>query len=230
MATTKTDGQSKRRQRTHAALVDAAIGLLGQGRTHATIEEITTRAGVGFGSFHNHFESRDALFREAVLATLERFGDLLTAATSGVADPAERFARSFRLCGRLAVSSPELLAPLDTIGTEALLVDRGLRPLALADLRRGVEQGRFADVDPELLLASAGGALLGLIRLLGHDRTLDGVAATDAVTERILCLLGLDAEEAHALATMRLPDAESLLPTLDGAGSVEAVTGPITAP
>lgn len=205
-AATKPGGQAKRRQRTHDALVEAAMGLLAEGRTHATIEEITTRAGVGFGSFHNHFESREALFREAVLATMERFGDLLTAAAADVEDPADRFARSFRLCGRLAVSSPELLAPLDTIGTEALLVERGLRPLALADLRRGVEQGRFAALDPELLLASAGGALLGLIRLLGHGRTLDGVAATDAVTERVLCLLGVDADEAHALATAPLPD------------------------
>ncbi|MCI1261226.1 MAG: TetR/AcrR family transcriptional regulator [Tetrasphaera jenkinsii] len=197
-------GQAKRRQRTHDALVEAASALLGEGRTHATIEEITTRAGVGFGSFHNHFASREDLFREAVLATLENFGTLLTAAAAGIEDPAERFARSFRLCGRLAVSSPELLAPLDTIGTEALVVDRGLRPLALADLRRGVETGRFVEVDPELLLASAGGALLGLIRLLSHDRSIDGISATDTVTERVLCLLGVAPQEAHILATTPL--------------------------
>jgi len=52
--------------------------------------------------------------------------------------------------------------------------------------------------------ASAGGALLGLIRLLSHDRTIDGISATDTVNERVLCLLGVAPQEAHILATTPL--------------------------
>jgi AcrR family transcriptional regulator len=45
-------------------LIDAASGLIAEGRgERASIQEITGRADVGFGSFYNHFESKEQLFR-----------------------------------------------------------------------------------------------------------------------------------------------------------------------
>lgn len=198
-------GQTARRERTRNALVSAALGLLEEGRNSATIEEITRRAGVGFGSFHNHFSSREELFTEAVLVVLDRYAEVLQTATADLSDPAERFAASFRLVGRLTRQEPDLLAPLSTIGTDALLIERGLRVVALADLRDGVSSGRFADVEPETLLVAVGGTLLGLVRLLQHEPERDAESTTDQITERVLCMLGIGADEARLLVSQPLP-------------------------
>jgi AcrR family transcriptional regulator len=63
------------KEKTHLALVGAAQNLLATGTTTASIQEITELAGVGFGSFYNHFESKEQLFAEAVSSTLDAFDE-----------------------------------------------------------------------------------------------------------------------------------------------------------
>jgi hypothetical protein len=70
----------------------------------------------------------------------------------------------------------------------------------------GVDAGRFKVDDPELALAMAGGALLGLGKLLRDNPDRDDARAADTVTESVLQLLGLSAEEAHAVCQRPLPD------------------------
>jgi hypothetical protein len=48
--------------------------------------------------------------------------------------------------------------------------------------------------------------LLGLGKLLREDPDRDGASAADTVTESVLRLLGLSADEAHAICQRRLPD------------------------
>ncbi|HEV8175708.1 MAG TPA: TetR family transcriptional regulator, partial [Actinoplanes sp.] len=48
----------RRKARTRQALIDAAAGLIAEGRgERASIQEITEAADIGFGSFYNHFDS-----------------------------------------------------------------------------------------------------------------------------------------------------------------------------
>lgn len=199
------DNLSRRRARTRAALLGAARELLVEGREQASIEEITTRAGVGFGSFFNHFPGgKDELYTEAVMEALDAYAEWVRSAREGLEDPAEVFARSFRLTGRLAVAEPELLAPLLTRGTELLLVDRGLRVAALEDLAAGVEGGRFAPLDPEVHLVTVGGVLLGLVRLLSTQPERVDEATIDDVTASVLRMLGVPADEAAEIAARPL--------------------------
>ncbi len=51
-------------------------------------------------------------------------------------------------------------------GLALLSSERGLAPRALRDIKAGVAAGRFKVDDPELALVMAGGALLGLGKLL----------------------------------------------------------------
>ena len=61
----------RRKARTRQALIDAAVRLIAEGRgDRASIQEITEEADIGFGSFYNHFDSKEAL---AVVA-LQRYG------------------------------------------------------------------------------------------------------------------------------------------------------------
>lgn len=181
-----------------------------EGREQASIEEITKRAGVGFGSFFNHFPGgKEDLYTEAVMEALDAYADWVRSARGELDDPAEVFARSFRLTGRLAVAEPELLAPLLARGTGVLLVERGLRVVALEDLAAGVEGGRFASLDPEVHLVMVGGALLGLVRLLStHPDRVDGTTIDEA-TASALRMLGVPADEAREIVARELPSLES---------------------
>ena len=82
----------RRKARTRQALIDAAVRLIAEGRgDRASIAEITEEADIGFGSFYNHFDSKEQLFQTASEEVLERW-ELIDRATTGLTDPAERFA------------------------------------------------------------------------------------------------------------------------------------------
>src|SRR6201990_3480409 len=172
----------RRKQRTRAALVKAAQRLIAEGRVNVPVLEITQAADVGMGSFYNHFESKEQLFEAAIADVLDAHGAMLDRLTASIEDPAETFAISFRLTGRLFRRRPQESRILLANGMALLSSERGLAPRALRDIKAGVEAGRFrGDVgdDPELALAMAGGALLGLGNLLRDNPDRDDAVAAD---------------------------------------------------
>ncbi|MBV8463263.1 MAG: TetR/AcrR family transcriptional regulator, partial [Acidimicrobiales bacterium] len=87
----------RRKARTRQALIDAAVRLIAEGRgDRASVQEITDAADIGFGSFYNHFESKDQLFETASSEVLERWGHMIDQATVDINDPSEVFATSLR--------------------------------------------------------------------------------------------------------------------------------------
>jgi AcrR family transcriptional regulator len=200
---------ARRKQRTRTALVKAAQRLIAEGKVNVPVLEITQAADVGMGSFYNHFDSKDELFEAAVADVLDAYGAMLDRLTASIEDPAETFATSFRLTGRLFRRRPRESQILLANGMALLSSERGLAPRALRDIKAGVEAGRFrGDVgdDPELALAMAGGALLGLGNLLRDNPDRDDALAADVVTENVLRLFGLSAAEAHAVCQRPLPE------------------------
>lgn len=200
----------RRKARTRAALVRAAQGFLAEGRTTVSIQDITKRADVGFGSFFNHFTSKDELFEAAVTDTLVSYAALRDRLVEGIEDPAEIFAASFRLTGRLQRRIPEQVRVLLRSGMSVLVHDEGLAPRARRDLADGIAQGRFDLQDVELGLMAVGGALLGLLQMLDADPDLDDAEVSDRFTERVLRALGISADEAQALCTRPLPELPDL--------------------
>ena len=196
----------RRKQRTRSALVKAAQRFIAEGKVNAPVLEITQAADVGMGSFYNHFDSKEQLFEAAVADVLDAHGAVLDRLTASLADPAETFAASFRLTGRLFRQRPQESEILLASGLALLSSERGLAPRALRDIKAAAAAGRFRVDDPELALAVAGGALLGLGELLRADPGRDGASAADKVTENVLRLLGLSADEAHAICQRPLPD------------------------
>jgi AcrR family transcriptional regulator len=196
----------RRKQRTRAALIRAAQAFIAEGKVNVPVLEITQAADVGMGSFYNHFESKEQLFEAAVAEVLESHGALLDHLTSSIDDPAETFACSFRLTGRLFRRRPQESRILLANGMALLSSDLGLAPRALRDIEAAVSAGRFTVDDPELALSVAGGALLGLGNLLRSQPDRDDAAAADTVTEDVLRLFGLPADEAREICRRRLPD------------------------
>jgi AcrR family transcriptional regulator len=196
----------RRKQRTRAALIKAAQAFIAEGKVNVPVLEITQAADVGMGSFYNHFESKEQLFEAAVAEVLESHGALLDHLTSSIDDPAETFACSFRLTGRLFRRRPQESRILLANGMALLSSDLGLAPRALRDIEAAVGAGRFTVDDPELALSVAGGALLGLGNLLRSQPDRDDAAAADTVTEDVLRLFGLPADEAREICRRPLPD------------------------
>src|ERR1700741_3771018 len=196
----------RRKQRTRAALVKAAQGMIAEGKGNVPVLEITRAADVGMGSFYNHFDSKEQLFEAAVADVLDAHGAMLDRLTESIEDSAETFATSFRLTGRLFRQRPQESEILLANGPALLSSERGLAPRALRDIKAGVEMGRVHIDHPDLALAMAGGALLGLGKLLRDDPGRDDARAADTVTENVLRLFGLSADEAHAMCRRPLPD------------------------
>jgi AcrR family transcriptional regulator len=195
-----------RKQRTRNSLIRAAQWFIAEGKVNVPVLEITQAADVGMGSFYNHFDSKEELFEAAVADVLDAHGAVLDRLTGSIEDPAETFATSFRLTGRLFRQRPQESEILLANGPALLSSERGLAPRALRDIKAAAAAGRFRIDDPKLALAVAGGALLGLGELLREDPDRDGASSADTVTESVLRLLGLSAAEASAICQRPLPD------------------------
>ncbi|MDN5896338.1 MAG: TetR/AcrR family transcriptional regulator [Nocardioides sp.] len=205
MSTQQAGRQGRRKAATRAALVAAATNQLAEGRPHASIQEITEAADVGFGSFYNHFSSKEELFDAAVSETLDAHAQVLARAAQGIDDLAERLAVGVRASGRLQRQLPEMSKVILHHGTTVLTREHGLVARAREDLSAGVVTGRFVSADPGLSFMLAGGALLGLLQWLEDNPEADAGLATDQLVENLLTMLGLPPSEARALATSHLP-------------------------
>ncbi|MBB4930605.1 AcrR family transcriptional regulator [Lipingzhangella halophila] len=200
----------RRKARTRAALIQAAQAFLAAGNTTAPILEITQAADVGMGSFYNHFATKDELFGAAIADALDSYGATLDQLTAGIDDPAQLFAQGFRLSGRLHRRNPQLSRVLLHHGLNLVRSDIGLAPRALRDIEAAIQAGRFAVSDPELAMVTVAGAALCLGRLLHDQPDRDDATATDQVTEDLLRMLGVPAEEAHKICQLPLPDLSNL--------------------
>jgi AcrR family transcriptional regulator len=200
----------RRKMRTRSALIRAAQTFVAAGKLNVPVLEITQAADVGMGSFYNHFDSKEELFEAAVNEVLDELGAILDKLTVEGEDPAETFARSFRLVGRLFRRRPEMCRVLLNAGLTLLSADRGLAPRALRDITAAGRAGRFTVDDPELALAVAGGALLGLGQLLHDQPGRSDAEATDRVTRGVLVMFGLPADEAAEICSRPVPDLDEL--------------------
>jgi len=200
----------RRKQRTRAALVKAAQAFIAEGKTNVAVLEITQAADVGMGSFYNHFSSKEELFNAAVIDALDAHGALLDELTATIDDPAETFACSFRLTGRLFRRRPQESKILLNNGHSMITSDRGIAPRARRDITAAIQAGRFSIDDPELALATAGGVLMGVGVLVRDQPDRDDGATADQATENLLRLFGLPADEAREMCTKTLPDLDAL--------------------
>src|ERR1700758_4983844 len=134
----------RRKARTRQALIDAAVRLIAEGRGgRASVQEITEEADIGFGSFYNHFDTKEQLSATASEEVLERWGQLIDRASAGITDPAELFAAGTRITGRLGWTHPEIAGFLAGTGLAVLDIPIGLAPRALRDIEAGQAAGRL---------------------------------------------------------------------------------------
>ena len=179
--------------------MDAARALFArQGVENTRVNEITDEADVGFGSFYNHFESKDAIVEAVLQDAIAAQGAAIDAMTAQLEDPAEIIAAAHRYFVRLARTDPDWAWLLIRMDISHNAVVRALGPFAKRDLRRGIKAGRLQVADERTALFAAGGAMLAVMRAV-----LDGHAPKDADihhAEGILRLFGLSPADAAEVA------------------------------
>jgi len=196
----------RRKARTRRALVEAAKALMVErGTSDVSIQDITDRADVGFGTFYNHFATKTELFEAAVAEVLEEHGRLLDEVSRGLSDPAEVFAVGLRATARLVDTQPAAAEVFVQAGLSYLGHDDGLAPRALRDIERGIAAGRFTITSARLGLVLTTGCLLAAVHTSLHRPDYLADSTPEDLAERILIMLGLVPDDARDVARRPLP-------------------------
>jgi AcrR family transcriptional regulator len=223
-ATAGIDRGRGRRLRTRARLIEAARRLVATRGIEATpISDITDEAGVGVGSFYNHFDTKDDLLEAVIADTFETHGAALDRIHEGKTDVAEIFAQNVRLTVRLVEHDPVWGWFVVRTGLYVPQLRSSLGSRLARDLRRGFDAGRFASYDEETTVAAIGGAVLGVMRA-----KLTGELPKDAdrfLAEELLRLLGLRPGEAAEIAGRRVPAVTRLVSEASAARAASASGG-----
>ena len=136
--------RNPRAERTRAALIAAGRRLFCERPVDAvTVDDIVQAAGVGKGSFYNHFTDREALVRVIsgeIRAAVERAIDR---ANADVEDPARRVARACCTYVRFALDEPERAGFLVRVHSSHTALATPLNRGLVDDLSRGLAAGRF---------------------------------------------------------------------------------------
>ncbi|MCX7173875.1 MAG: helix-turn-helix domain containing protein [Proteobacteria bacterium] len=199
---------SRKRIKTRALLLKAAYEVMStRGVDEATIQEITERADVGFGTFYNYFSSKDDLagyVLDCVINDLGRRNDLATAHLR-LSDPARVMPVSIRLTLRDAIADPMwkwwVLRP-------DLLADRmreGFKIFATRDIRDAIKVGVYLlnEQDIDTAWGIAVWMMVGALRdiVIGHYSQ----EHEQKVVEMIMRVMGVSATSAREVATGQLP-------------------------
>ncbi|MCO5413345.1 TetR/AcrR family transcriptional regulator [Ralstonia mojiangensis] len=211
---------ARRKRETRSRLLEAALKLMAEkGMEGVAINEITEAADVGFGSFYNHFESKEAIYLALTDWVFEEFADTLDRIAEGLADPAEVIAVSVRHTLLRARREPVWGQFLIREGFSPRILSRGLGQRLLRDIGRGVAAGRFDAPDPLMSLISVGGTVLAAVAVGVQIDAQTEPAATllngladsksdfpERAASALLRMLGLDHAEAEDIAHRPLPE------------------------
>ena len=203
-----TGRNARKRRDTRARLLEAAHDVMGVvGVDDAKIKDITDVADVGFGTFYNYFENKDALASAVLDCMIRDVGVRNVDATRALAvsDPPAVMPTSVRLFIREAAQAPIwrwwALRP-------DLLVSRvrhGFIRFAKADMEQGVRLGLLRltpeDLDSSWAL-TCWMMVAGIHDIVVSDRPLENEVF---VAEAIARTWGYDFDIARRVAMLQLP-------------------------
>ncbi|TDY27144.1 TetR family transcriptional regulator [Paraburkholderia sp. BL6665CI2N2] len=210
---------ARRKRETRTRLLDAALRLMAEkGMEGVAINEITEAADVGFGSFYNHFESKEAIYATLVDNVFEEFANMLDRLAGGLSDPAEVISVSVRHTVVRARHDPLWGRFLIREGFSARAMSVGLGLRLMRDIGNGIAAKRFAVADPFIGFIAVGGTVLsaiaaelnfaapgapagGVLKELGFS----GEHLPERTAAVLLQTLGLKRAEAEKIAARPLP-------------------------
>lgn len=196
------------RLKTRKRLIEAAYRAMARkGVENTTINEITEEADVAFGSFYNHFKSKEeiahAVFTEYSSEMALHFSSL----NEGVTDPALILSRNYRRIARRTREDPEW----GWFIVHANFALRDVREMfwsrMVANLEQGLSEGRYKLKGIVTAGDIAFGALVAILRSILEGNATP--AAEIEMVELLLRMLGIPHDEAERLARDPLPEKAS---------------------
>lgn len=208
---------ARRKRDTRARLLGAALHLMAhRGVAGVTINEITEQADVGFGSFYNHFESKDAIHAALIEEVIGHYAVALDKLGDQLSDPAEKISASARYTMLRGHDDPTWGRFVFQTSFSRDSMSDGLGRYLLQDIGTGVSAGRFALDDLPSVYIAVGSTILGGLAAmsdqaeLNHEPAFFGDAQTlsKRIAAILLTILGLPKDEAQELANRPLPQIE----------------------
>ena len=192
----------RRLVRNRKALLAAAELLIARkGVDRVTVDEITETADLAKGTFYNYFKDKEEIAREAAMVARDEFESRVSAAHSGLEDPAERYVTGMAVYFRAAADEPT------RVSVAAQMYGQWLHPKAKGNalLRRDLEDcyrsGRFSHAGPAAaVVLTVGIVQAGITRVMALA---DSHAARSLALEQCslaLTALGVRWSEAQAIA------------------------------
>ncbi|MFJ4375424.1 TetR/AcrR family transcriptional regulator [Pseudomonas japonica] len=194
----------KSKMRTRKKLIDSVQRLIAvKGFEQMTIEDITNGADVGFGTFYNHFHSKEDIATALVLEKNQEIEEIIGSINQAEADRAISIAYVQKLFLTQAIRDEIWGWFIVRSHSNHKVMSDSFNEQAKSDIAAGVAQGRF---DVACIDAAAQITIAGLIAAMRS--LLDGAAAASTVNNTVECfmrLYGLTPEEARRVAQLELP-------------------------
>jgi len=194
---------SHARKRIHSA----AMKLFAErGVTRVSISELAAAAGMARGTIYSHVADVETLFEDIAAQLAREMSGRVAAGFGDIGDSAQRLAIGVRQYIRRAHEEPLWGRFISRFGLSHALLQAVLSSEPFDDLAAGVESGRYRitrEQLPAMVCLVAGGTLAAMIPVLDGRGTWRDVGSDTA--ELMLVALGLDREEARALARADLP-------------------------
>ncbi len=194
--------QARRRAETRGKLLEAARAMtLERDIESITIADITARADVGFGSFYNHFESKEAILEATTEREAQRLQEMIGALLATEQDVAVRLAVAVRYIARLTLDDPMWRWLFRHSAYGFLAIRRATGPAFERDLDEGKRAGRFAFDNIASATEFVFGGMLAVFGAAVSGR-IDQRSVEHAV---VLVLRSLGVADAAVLARRKLP-------------------------
>ena len=200
---------ARRKRKTRQKLLNAALRLMAEnGMEGVSINEITEEADVGFGSFYNHFPSKEAIYETLQEEMIGQFGDAIDAQLALIEDPAEKISVALRHTMLHANDNRDWAKFLIREGFSIKAMSSGLGPRLARDVSQGMISGRFRKYDPELQVLSIGATTLAWMSIqLQSTSANDERNFGERLVQSSLINLGITEDEASRISQVPLPAA-----------------------
>jgi AcrR family transcriptional regulator len=161
----------RRREDTRRRLMKAAYEIIAErGFEGLVIQDITQRADVGYGSFYNHFASKEAIVEATIEAAHLRTKQMYEGLDAHTADRVEAFAADLRMWFHVSTADTRWGWFMIRTVLSAKEFRSGVAELVKRAIRAGIDDGAFTHGDVEMAHEIiAGLLLLGTLKLVSAE-------------------------------------------------------------
>ncbi len=200
---------TRQKQKTRARLIQAAMSVMAaKGADAATINDITEAADVGFGSFYNHFASKEDILEAATNELFDVIGGKIDEAVYAIADPCVALATAIRTFVGILMLKKEWARFIIRISAPPGYKRFRMYSRLFRDIQKIHASKRLELSDPEVVTYAVGGAILFIIIAL-VEGDLPDADAPKRIAAMALRMLGEKEDIIRTIVALPLPIKEA---------------------